>query len=87
MLNREKISEKIKAIIANNLDENEHIDFKKNFEDLGVGSLMLVKIMVELEIEFDMEFDDNYYTFEYHDISEFVNKITVALLGENGYDN
>ena len=87
MLNKNTISDKIKAVIANNVDKNENIDLKKTFQELGVGSLTFVKILVEIEIQFSIEIDDCYYTTEYHDIDEFVNKITICLLGEKHYEN
>ncbi|OFI06623.1 acyl carrier protein [Clostridium acetireducens DSM 10703] len=53
------IFEKIKKIIGEQLqmEENE-INLKTSFEDLGVDSLDLFQIIIEIEEEFDIEIED-----------------------------
>ncbi len=87
MLNNNLIREKIYTIMKDNVDKRENINLEGTFEDIGVGSLRFVKIMVELEIQFEVEIDDKYYTGEYKNIGEFIDKITDYLSGGDSYGN
>lgn len=53
------IFEKIKAVIVNQLgvDEDE-VKLETSFEDLGVDSLDLFQIIIELEEEFNVQIED-----------------------------
>lgn len=53
------IFEKIKSVIAEQLGiEEEEISLKTSFEDLGVDSLDLFQIIIELEEEFNVQIED-----------------------------
>jgi acyl carrier protein len=53
------VFEKIKAVIVNQLgvDEDE-VNLETSFEDLGVDSLDLFQIIIELEEEFNVQIED-----------------------------
>ncbi len=87
MLNNTSIREKIYNIIKDNVDKRENIILEGPFEDIGVGSLSFVKIMVELEIQFEVEIEDKYYTGEYENIRDFIDKITDYFSGRDSYGN
>lgn len=87
MLNNKSIREKIDAIIKDNVDKREHINLEGTFKDIGVSSLGFVRIMVEIEIQFEVEINDRYYTAEYKNIEEFMDKITDYLSGGDSYGN
>ncbi|WP_027625467.1 acyl carrier protein [Clostridium lundense] len=53
------IFEKIKRIIADQLNiEEEILTSETSFEELGVDSLDLFQIVIEIEEEFDIEIED-----------------------------
>lgn len=53
------ILEKIKAIIASQLSiDEEEITLETSFEDLGVDSLDLFQIIIELEEKFNVQIED-----------------------------
>lgn len=81
------MKEKIYTIIKDNVDKREPINLEGTFEDIGVGSLGLVKMLVEIEIQFEIEIDDTYYTGEYEHIGDFINKITDYLSSRGSYGN
>ena len=85
MLINHSISKNIYTIIQGHVDKREHIDLEGAFEDIGVGSLHFVKIMVEIEIQYEVEIDNKYYTDEYKNIGDFINKITDYLSADGEY--
>lgn len=87
MLKNNSIREKIYTIIKDKVDKHENINLEGSFEDIGIGSLCFVKIMIEIEIQLEVEIDDKYYTGEYKNIREFIDKITDHLSGEASYGN
>ncbi|GMQ56217.1 hypothetical protein AN1V17_06100 [Vallitalea sediminicola] len=87
MLNNNSIREKIDTIIKDNVDKREHINLEGTFEDIGVSSLCFVRIMVEIEIQFEVEIDDKYYTAEFKNIGEFMDKIIDYLSGGDSHGN
>lgn len=87
MLNNNSIREKIYTIIKDKVDKNENINLEGSFEDIGIGSLCFVKIMIEIEIQLEIEINDKYYTGEYKNIRDFIDKITNYLSDEASYDN
>lgn len=53
------IFEKIKAVIVNQLGvDEEEVNLETSFEDLGVDSLDLFQIIIELEEEFNIQIED-----------------------------
>lgn len=53
------VFEKIKSVIVNQLGvEEEEIKLETSFEDLGVDSLDLFQIIIELEEEFDIQIEE-----------------------------
>jgi acyl carrier protein len=53
------VFEKIKAVIVNQLGvEEEEVQLETSFEDLGVDSLDLFQIIIELEEEFNVQIED-----------------------------
>lgn len=76
-----EISEKLISIVCSFLKEEDILEENQTFEENGIGSLVFVKIMVEIEIQFNIELDDRYYTSEYKNIKEFLDKLTKHLLG------
>lgn len=53
------VFEKIKSVIASQLGiEEGEIELKTSFEDLGVDSLDLFQIIIELEEEFGVQIED-----------------------------
>ncbi|WP_350342877.1 acyl carrier protein [Proteinivorax tanatarense] len=53
------VFEKIKGIIEEQLDVDEEITKKTSFEDMGVDSLDIFQLVVELEEAFEIEIDDS----------------------------
>ncbi|WP_353893961.1 acyl carrier protein [Proteinivorax hydrogeniformans] len=51
--------EKIKGIIEEQLDIEEEITKETSFEDMGVDSLDIFQLVVELEEAFEIEIDDS----------------------------
>lgn len=84
MLNN-TIKEKIGFIIKDNLDKSQNINLEETFEDIGIGSLVFIKIMIEIEIRFKVEIDDKYYAGGYKSIGEFIDSITEFLSGGDSY--
>lgn len=87
MTNNDLIREKIYAIIKNNVDKREQINLEATFEEIGVGSLGFVKILVDIEVQFEDEIDDDYYTGQYNSIGEFIDDITAYFSGGHDYVN
>ena len=87
MLNKNLISEKVNTIIKDNIDKRENVNLKKTFEDIGIGSLSFVKIMVEIEILFRIEISNEYYIANYKNIGEFIDKIADYLLRGEDHGN
>ena len=53
------VFEKIRAIIAEKLGVQESdVKLETSFEDLGVDSLDLFQVIIEIEEEFDIEIED-----------------------------
>ena len=79
------IIQKIEKIIAAQLElEEKSLDIKTSFDDLGMDSLELFQIIIEVEEEFQIEIEDveNIKTIE--DLAEIVkDKIRT---GGNTYD-
>lgn len=59
-MNKEQIFEKVKHIL-NNRGFNPVVYGAKFAEDLGMDSLDVVELLVEVEIEFNMAFDTNFF--------------------------
>ncbi|WP_350342876.1 acyl carrier protein [Proteinivorax tanatarense] len=53
------VFEKIKGIIEEQLDIDEEITKETSFEDMGVDSLDIFQLVVELEEAFEIEIDDS----------------------------
>ncbi|WP_353893960.1 acyl carrier protein [Proteinivorax hydrogeniformans] len=53
------VLEKIKKIIEEQLDIEEEITKETSFEDMGVDSLDIFQLVVELEETFEIEIDDS----------------------------
>jgi len=80
MFNGNPIKEKIYNIIKSNIDESEHIDLEGNFEDIGIGSISFIKIMVEIEVHYDIEIEEMYFiNVEYRNIENFIDKIAIYV--------
>lgn len=59
---KEKLERLICSIINipyRNIEDNERI-----IEDIGIDSIDLIKIIVNIEIEFDFEFEDEFMSYE-----------------------
>lgn len=76
MFSDNPVKEKIYCIIQNNIDENERIDLNGSFEDIGIGSISLIKIMVGIEDYYDIEIEEKYFIDEeYGNIDSFIEKM------------
>ncbi|WP_350342875.1 acyl carrier protein [Proteinivorax tanatarense] len=53
------VFEKIKGIVEEQLDIDEEITKETSFEDMGVDSLDIFQLVVELEEAFEIEIDDS----------------------------
>lgn len=80
-----KVKEKIIQFLEDYLqidDFGENVSKSERFEELGINSLVFIRLLVELENEYNIEFDDDIIDFErISSISELSNYI--LLLMEN----
>ena len=76
MFSDNPVKEKIYSIIKNTAAENEYIDLTGSFEDIGIGSIDIIKIMVGIEEHYFIEIEEKYYiNEEYENIECFINKM------------
>lgn len=77
MLFENLVKEKIYFIIKSYVEESESIDLNARFEDIGIGSISLIKIMVEIEEYYDIEIEEKYFTDEdCGNVDVFINKMS-----------
>ena len=75
-----RIKDQIYNIIEENTGKDESIDLKETFEDIGIGSVTFIKIMVEIEMYYDIELDENYYINDnYANIESFINTLSECI--------
>lgn len=62
MLTREELSEKLMSIVKSYIPENEmpeNIDYDSNLtNDLGINSMHVIDIVIDIENEFDITIED-----------------------------
>jgi len=74
------VKEQIYCIIKSNISENERIALNERFEDIGVGSISLIKIMVGIEDHYDIEIEEKYIIGEgYGNIGNFIDKMAAHV--------
>lgn len=80
MTYKDPIKEKIYYIILDNMEENEFLDLKMHFEDVGIGSILFIKIMAFIEIYYDIEIEECYFVdVEYKNIEDFIEKMAECV--------
>jgi len=80
MFNDNPVKEKIYSIIKGNIDESENIDLEGNFENVGIGSISFIKIMVEIEVYYDIEIEEMYFiNVEYRNIGNFIDRMALYI--------
>ncbi|BCJ94156.1 hypothetical protein acsn021_17250 [Anaerocolumna cellulosilytica] len=77
MSNITNYTSSILKIIANVMDiEESTISLDKTFEEIGLGSLGFINIIVQCETEFDIEFgEDKFLISEFPQITDFVSYV------------
>lgn len=84
MFSENLIKENIYCIIKNNIEENERIDLNGRFEDIGIGSISIIKIMVEIEEYYDIEIEEKYFTDEDRgNIGVFIDRMSEYVSAHN----
>ena len=72
---REKVLDIIRKMTQRD-DMGIEVNEKSNiFTDLGIDSVMLIKVITEIEEEFDIEFDDDFDYEEYAEIGKIIDYI------------
>lgn len=67
------ILERVQAVLAKELSLNEgDILLESNFEDLGIDSLDLVELIMQLEDEFDIAIDEAEKLKTVNDVVEYI---------------
>lgn len=67
------ILERVQALLAKELSLNEgDILLESNFEDLGIDSLDLVELIMQLEDEFDIAIDEAEKLKTVNDVVEYI---------------
>jgi len=67
------ILERVQAVLAKELSLNEKdILLESNFEDLGIDSLDLVELIMQLEDEFDIAIDEAEKLKTVNDVVEYI---------------
>lgn len=56
-------------------------DFDKNFVDIGLNSLLFIKLLINLELLFDIEFEEEFINISYQKIR---NRLWKELFVEKG---
>ena len=73
------IFEKVKEVLVRELTLGEdEIKLESNFEELGIDSLDLVELVMQLEEEFDITIEESSELKTVQDVVEYIKTATVA---------
>jgi len=73
------IFEKVKEVLVKELTLGEdEIKLESNFEELGIDSLDLVELVMQLEEEFDITIEESSELKTVQDVVEYIKTATVA---------
>jgi len=73
------IFEKVKEVLVKELTLGEdEITLESNFEELGIDSLDLVELVMQLEEEFDITIEESSELKTVQDVVEYIKTATVA---------
>lgn len=77
----EQIKEIIASILQKKIDitVEKDVDFSKHFVEIGLNSLLFVKLLVNIEAELDVEFDEEFinvnYVTDLNDLSSHIQRM------------